>query len=174
MLAISLQEARSMIKDIEKVRDESTRQETLLHRDQLLHRTQAIKLVKELGVIYPISMDSVKGYLIRGLQLPVDIYTTTVSEEEISAALGFTCHLTFMMSKYLSISLRHKIHVNSSRSVIIHQVLDGGPTILPLFLALLLGANVDCILGVCQINYTPRSHILARIKRVLDVILEGR
>jgi hypothetical protein len=141
-----------------------------------------MKLLRELQTVYPITMgDLRKGYLIRNLRLPVDIYTTTVPEEEISAALGFCCHLVFMISKYLSISMRYRLFCNSSRSAI---QLDGS-TFLPLFSARsverehldhamgLLGANVDCILMSLGIEYTPKSHILARLKRVYDQIIEG-
>jgi hypothetical protein len=152
-----------------------------LNHDQFKREAQCIKLLRELRTIYPITLDSQKGYLIRDLRLPVDIYTTMVPEEEISAALGFCCHLVFMMSKYLSVQLRHRIYCNSSRSAIQQD----GTAVYPLFTAravereqldrglTLLRADVDCILMTYNIDYTPTSHILARVKRVYDHIIDG-
>ena len=150
---------------------------------QYLFRKEAqqMKLLRELQMVYPITLDPKKGYLIRDSRLPVDIYTTTVPEEEISAALGFCCHLVFMTSKYLTISLRYRLFCNSSRSAIQMEA----NTFLPLFTARsverehlergmdLLGANVDCILMNLGIDYTPKSHILARLKRIFDHVVEG-
>ena len=140
-----------------------------------------MKLVRELRTIYPILLDSQKGFLIRGLRLPVDILTTAVPEDEISAALGFCCHLVFMLAKYLSISMRYRIFCNSSRSAI----QSNGTSFLPLFLARsverehleqgmwLLGENIDCMLITLGIEFTPGSHILGKLKRVYDHITEG-
>jgi hypothetical protein len=175
-----LQQAKTVEQDIRLVRTETKQQEIQLHRDRFLTDAQRVKLLKELRTIYPLTLDPQKGYLIRELRLPVDIYTTSVPEDEMSAALGYACHLVFMVSKYLSVPLRHRIYCNSSRSVIQH---DG--ILFPLFLArhvereqleralALLGADVDCILMTYQIGFTPKSHILARLKRLFDHIVEG-
>jgi hypothetical protein len=178
-----LQQAKSVKEDIRLVRAELKHQAVLLRRDEFLREAQCIRLLRELQTIYPITLDSQKGYLIRDLRLPVDIYTTMVPEEEISAALGFACHLLFMFSKYLSVNLRHRVFCNSSRSAIQQ---DGGTAIVyPLFMArnvereqlerglTLMGANVDCILMTYRMEYTPKSHILARLKRIYDHVIEG-
>jgi hypothetical protein len=180
-LAALVEEARGIEEDIRLVRAESKKQTVQLSHDQFLREAQCIKLVRELRTIYPITLDSQKGYLIRNLRLPVDIYTTMVPEEEISAALGFCSHLIFLMSKYLSVQLRYRIFCNSSRSAIQQD----GAALYPLFTArsiereqldrglTLLGANVDCILMTNHIDYTPKSHILARLKRIYDDIIDG-
>lgn len=176
-----LQEAKDIEEDIRLVRAEMKSQALELSHDRFLREAQCIKLLRELRTIYPITLDSQKGYLIRDLRLPVDLYTTTVPEEEISAALGFCSHLVFMMSKYLSVQLRHRIYCNSSRSAIQQD----GNAIFPLFTAraiereqldrglALLGQDVDCILLMYDIEFTPTSHILARLKRVYDHIIDG-
>lgn len=180
-LVALVQEAKGIEEDIRLVQAEMKSQAGELNQDKFMREAQCIKLVRELRTIYPITLDSQKGYLIRDLRLPVDIYTTTVPEEEISAALGFCCHLLFMMSKYLSVQLRHRIYCNSSRSA----VQQDGTSLFPLFTArgvereqldrglTLLGDDVDCILMTYSINYTPKSHILARLKRAYDHIIEG-
>lgn len=180
-LTFMLQEANDLERHIQLVETETKVQMIEFRKDEFRKEAQHMKLLRELQTVYPITMDPRKGYLIRNLRLPVDIYTTTVPEEEIAAALGFCCHLVFMMSKYLSISLRYRLFCNSSRSAV---QLDAN-TFLPLFTARsverehleramgLLGANVDCILVTLGIEFTPKSHILARLKRVYDQIIAG-
>jgi hypothetical protein len=120
----------------------------------------------------------------------VDIYTTGILEEEVNASLGYCAHLIFMVAKYLTIQLRHRIFCNGSRSAI---ELDG-VGVFPLFLgrlaaralereqvdrgARLLGTNVDCIL--MHLNLLPSSssslqqyHILARLQIILNFVAEG-
>ncbi len=176
-----LREANEVKQHITQIKEETKKQSTEFRKDLFRKGAQQIKLLRELQMVYPITLDSKKGFLIRDLRLPVDIYTTTVPEEEISAALGFCCHLIFMASKYFSIALRYRLFCNSSRSAI---QLDAN-TFLPLFTARsverehldramdLLGANADCILMTLGIEFTPKSHILARLKRIYDYIIEG-
>ena len=166
---------------MELIEQESQNQSAAFRQCLFRKEAQQMKLLRELQLVYPITLDPKKGYLIRDLRLPVDIYTTTVPEEEISAALGFCCHLVFMTSKYLTISLRYRLFCNSSRSAI---QMDAN-TFLPLFTARsvereqlergmdLLGANVDCILMNLGIDFTPKSHVLARVKRIFDHVVEG-
>lgn len=176
-----LQDANDIEGQIQLIAAETKKQTAELNKDIFLAEAQHMKLLRELQTVYPITLDPKKGYLIRDLRLPVDIYTTAVPEEEISAALGFCCHLVFMISKYLSISLRYRLFCNSSRSAVQLDV----NTFLPLFAARsverehldhamsLLGANVDCILMTHGIEFTPKSHILARLQRVYDQIIQG-
>lgn len=166
---------------ISRIATETDKQGKELRKDELRKQALQMKLLRELHTVYPIHLDSKKGYLIRNLRLPVDTYTTGVSEEEISAALGFCCHLVFMISKYLGISLRYRLFCNSSRSAV---QLDAN-TFLPLFISrmverehldramTLLGSDVDCILMTIGIEFTPKSHILARLQRVYEHIIEG-
>lgn len=181
VLMSMLQEAKELEQHITIVTKETEEQKIEFVKDTFRKEAQQMKLLRELQMVYPICLDPKKGFLIRDLRLPVDIYTTTVPEEEISAALGFCCHLIFMTSKYLTVPLRYRLFCNSSRSAI---QLDAN-TFLPLFTARsverehldrameLLGTNTDCILMTLGIDYTPKSHILSRLKRVFDHIIEG-
>jgi hypothetical protein len=138
-----------------------------------------VKLLKELRVIYPIQCMSEHRYFIRGLELPSDLHNGDVSEDEVSAALGFVCHSLVMISKYLSIPLRYRIICNSSRSAVQDDEVD----ILPLFQArvveasqldrgmTLLELNVECILKNRGICCAEKSNILAKIKRIYDKII---
>lgn len=171
-----LQEAKDLEHDIGLVQNETTSQTEQLRREEFLKQAQCIKLLRELSTIYPISQKD-DQYTIRGLALPSDVYATSITEEEVSAALGFVCHLVVMMSKYLSIQLRHRIYANSSRSAVAQ---DSGAHIYPLFTArvveqeqlkrgmALLGANVDCMVQTRGIECAPNSHLLARLQKIYE------
>ena len=179
-LEIQLQEAKLVEQEIEFLQKETKNQQTQSHRDKFLMDAQCVKLLKELRTIYPLTLDKQKGYLIREMQIPVDIYTTAVGDDEISAALSFACHLIVMTSKYLNAPLPHRIFCNSSRSAIRHNGM-----LYPLFVTravereqlergmTLLGSNVDCMLLTYNVEFTPKSHILARLQRLFDVLIEG-
>jgi hypothetical protein len=74
----------------------------LLQKEFLLESRQ-IKLLSELQAIYPIERLENQEFAIRGLELPVDVVNTTKDDEHISSALGYLCHLVFMLSKYLQV-----------------------------------------------------------------------
>ena len=91
---------------------------------------QQRKLLCDLRSIYPIQQhlpDNV--YMIGGIPLPSDIHSLVSSDEMISTALGYICHLVFMTCKYLNIPHRYRLICNSSRSVI----QDDNSDIFPLF-----------------------------------------
>jgi hypothetical protein len=205
----------SLVKELQVLNDEVAliqtelqRQSLCLQQDEILKQAISIKLVRDLQVVYPITLDTVSnntssialsliggsaanrgtvgGYLIRGLRLPVDIYTTAVPEEEINASLGYCAHLVYMIAKYLTIQLRHRIFCNSSRSAIQQD----GVGVFPLFLgrmvarslereqvdrgARLLGANVNCILMHLNMPASMQQlHILARLKAILNFVATG-
>ena len=142
---------------------------------------QRVKLLKELRTIYPIQCQSEQRFCIRGLEVPSDLHDGTVTEDEISAALGFLCHTLVMISKYLAVSLRYRIVCNSSRSAVQQDPV----TILPLFQAravekeqldravALLHRNAECILKTRGIRYEENSHILSKIDQIYDSFVDG-
>lgn len=204
-----MQEIQAVERDIKRVKNELSKQTLMLEREEFLKEAQSIKLFRDLRDVYPIASGSAAApgviatvtatteeneiYLIRGLRLPGDIYTSAIPDEEVSTALGYCAHLVFMAAKYQTIQLRHRIFCNGSRSAI---ELDG-VEIFPLFMgrlaaralerervdrgARLLGANVDCIM--MHLNLMPSSsssssvheiHILARLRTILDFVAEGK
>jgi UV radiation resistance-associated gene protein len=135
----------------------------------------------DLRNIYPITfLRGEDRFLIRDLCIPLDIHSGAVTEEEISAALGFLCHLISMVSKYMSVQLRHRVFCNSSRSAIQEE----GGAIYPLFLARvvereeldrglqLLRRNVECIMKARDIDFQPREHILVNVKKLFDIMID--
>lgn len=143
---------------------------------------QRIKLLEELRMIYPIRGQAEETWFIRGQEIPKDLHAGGISEEEISAALGFMAHSVVMIAKYLSIPLRYRIVCNSSRSA----VQQDATTILPLFQArmvereeldramVLMGRNVACILKTRGIIYSEDAHILRKVNRIYESIVDGR
>lgn len=207
-LACLVKELQEVDDDVVIMQSELQIQSLGLQRDEVLKQALSIKLVRDLQAVYPITLDTptnntssmalsliggssnnrgaAGGYLIRGLRLPVDIYTTTVPEEEINASLGYCAHLVYMIAKYLAIPLRHRIFCNSSRSAIQQD----GVGVFPLFLgrmvarslereqvdrgARLLGANVNCILMHLNMPSSLRLvHILARLQAILSFVATG-
>jgi len=201
-----MKEVQIVERDILRTSKELKKQLLKWKRNELLKSAQSIKLIRDLRDIYPITTESAtmqsfpfsaavnttkyesggKGYIIRGLRLPVDIYTTGIPEEEVNASLGYCAHLVLTVAKYLNIHLRYRIFCNGSRSAI---ELESG-IVLPLFLgrlaaralereqvdrgARLLGANVDCILMHLNLMSLQEYHILARLQIILNFVAEGK
>jgi hypothetical protein len=180
-----LQEAKTISNEIGLLKLEMTSQAEQLRKDAFWKEAHGIKLVRELSSIYPITKDKDgKNHFICGIKLPADIPASIINmpEEELSAALGYVCHLLVIMSKYLDIPLRHRIYANSSRSAIAQ---DGGSAIFPLFSARmiereeleyglgLLDADVECLIKSRGIEYEPTKNLLARLKIILDQAQNG-
>jgi hypothetical protein len=150
-------------------------------RVEFLLEAQRIKLFRELRTIFPVTVTLDQRYLILGLEIPSDLYAGTVSEEEVSAALGYLAHLVAMMSKYLAIPLRYRLHCNSSRSAI----QDDRAAAFPLFQGRtvergqleygvrLLDRNVECICRMKGIRLPAKARVLAKVKRVYEYVIDG-
>jgi hypothetical protein len=150
-------------------------------RIEFLLQAQRIKLFRELRTIFPVTVSLDQRYLIVGLEIPSDLYAGTVTEEEVSASLGYLAHLVAMMSKYLAIPLRYRLHCNSSRSAI----QDDRAAAFPLFQGRtvermqleygvrLLDRNVECICRSKGIRLPAKAHVLAKVKRVYEYVIDG-
>ena len=58
-------------------------------------------------------------YTISGVPLPYDVHDPAITDEQVSTALGFLCHLVALTSKYLAVPLRYSIVCKWSRSAIL-------------------------------------------------------
>jgi len=177
-----MQTASQIEKDIALL-DKVVREEIqLCRKSEFFLEAQRLKLLRDLQKIYPITIafGAEEKYCIRGLRIPADIYGGGVPEDELSAALGFLCHLVSLTTKYLGVPLRYRIFCNSSRSAI-H---DDGGSVFPLFQAravereqldhgvLLLHRDVDCILRARDIAHQSHEHILVKLKLLFDCNVE--
>jgi len=154
-----------------------------------------------------------RRFLIRGLEIPTSLFVVGAAgntaqqppppppDEEVAAALGFLAHATQLLSKYLDVHLRYRLHCHASRSAI-----QGGggdergsssqSTIYPLFpgravdreqleyAVHLLDRNVDCLCAARGISFAtaassstgaapPQVHVLAKVKRIYEQVIEG-
>lgn len=191
-LAILKQEGEDNIRISKHVETTRTQIEEVLTETEVLGResqkneflldAQRIRLFRELRLVYPITLiASEQRYKIRDLEISNEIFVGPVADEETNAALGCLCHLLSMMGKYLSIQYRYRIYYHSSRSAI----QDDRAVVFPLFIGRtiereqfehglrLLGSNVDCLIKVHGIRVSPRLHILGKVKRIYESVIDG-
>jgi len=129
---------------------------------QLRMQTRRAKMLSQIQSIYPISVpvSTHQGYyVIRDIRIP----TTNVlaeDEENISSALGYVCHILILLSKYLEIPLRYRIHYRASRSYISDEISPIGSNQYPLYFRGVDKEKYEC--GVILLN------------RIVDQILSCR
>jgi hypothetical protein len=170
--------------EIQRVLSSSTVE---IQRLEFMIEAQRIRLIQELANIYPITHSTASTtqqqsrWFIRGLELPSDIYTGP--EDVVSASLGFLCHCVHLMSKYLGIHVRYRLHCQASRSAI----QDERGSVFPLFVSRtvereqveyalhLLDLDIICIGQARRIEMLPgKLHILAKVKRIYIHFIEGK
>ena len=80
---------------------------------------QIRRICEDLSLVYPLEPIKNKAlhFSIRGIHLPNSAFDDT-NRDEIAAALGFTSHLVYMLSLYLSTPLPYPIFPNGSTSTI--------------------------------------------------------
>jgi hypothetical protein len=184
---IALQEGTAQVQTMQEQTDQVQQaldeEDLEARRVEFLLQAQRVKLFRELRTVFPVTVSLDQRYLIIGLEIPAhsDLYAGRVSEEEISAALGYLAHLVAMMSKYLAVQLRYRLHCNSSRSAI----QDDRAAAFPLFQGRtvereqlehgvrLLDRNVECICRSKGIRLPAKAHVLAKVKRVYEYIIDG-
>lgn len=151
-------------------------------------QTQQIRLVRELQQIYPITVyvggpgDARHRFRVRDLEFPATFQDMLMApEEELSAVLGYTCHLVHMLSKYLSVQLRYRLLCHNSKS----GIQDDRAILYPLFYGrnvdreqfehgfTLLQRNVDFFCRDRELSVAPKLHILGKLKRVCEHVIDG-
>lgn len=96
--------------------------ENLLHLKTILNK-QKHNVLHRLKIIYPITLSS-NSECIRGLELPCDL--SSLDDEHVSSVLGYVCHLTLMLSKYLKVPLRYELIYSASRSLVRDSIASSG------------------------------------------------
>ena len=167
-------------------------------------------MLRRLRPIFPIMVVSINTpvnppnyprhqFTIANLPFPDDIHTPVVSDDQVSAALGFVCHLVSLTSKYLGIPLRYALVCKFSRSAVLFlggggnsndgnrvSTTASGRTIYPLFRErgviereqldyglTLLDRNVNCLLRVRKVGYRNDWNLLAKIDRLFAHVIDG-
>ena len=165
--------------------------------------THSCHLLKQLRLIFPIKLvrlsadahgaaanPSQHQFTVAGIPLPDDIHHPATSDDQVSTALGFTCHLMTLISKYLDIPMRYKIVCKFSRSVILDEGRVGIRSTVaayPLFRErgvvdreqldyglVLLMRNVDTLLYRRQVEFRGGWNVLAKLDRLLSSLIDGK
>mmetsp|Transcript_22116 Transcript_22116/g.28641 ORF Transcript_22116/g.28641 Transcript_22116/m.28641 type:complete len:208 (-) Transcript_22116:70-693(-) len=140
-----------------------------------------LNCLQRLKEIYPITV--LGDYdVICGLGCPHDL--VNLDDEQLSAALGYICHLTILLAKYLMVNLRYQLSFHASRSLVYDSLsaADGTVLIYPLFRKEVdrrkfeigmqfLQANIQQLLWVRGVPPTNGS-MLADLKRLYDLEID--
>lgn len=132
-----------------------------------------------LALVYPIEIFE-EHATIRGLVFPKD--SAFADDEQLSAGLGYVCHVTLMLAKYLLVNLRYQLKFHASRSLVCDAVLapDGGTLVFPLFrkdvekkrfdqALFYLQADVQQLMWARGHAYRPWLPVLAHLKTLCDM-----
>ena len=181
-----------------------------IHRLQHLRLIFPIRLVPVVGVgtssssvNHPPNTNNTLSHrqhqhTIAGIPLPNDVHGPAVTDDQVSTALGFLCHLVALTSKYLAIPTRFPLVCKFSRSAVVFGHVGGGGggggtgnvdggerAVYPLFRErgvdreqldygmILLGRNVDCLLGARGVEFDQGWNALATVDRLLAHVIEG-
>jgi len=138
-------------------------------------------LISHLRTVYPVSQSSDgKTLALAGFRLPNSDFTGC-DEEQIATALGFVCHIIFMISKYLEVPLRYPMIPMCSRSVIRDDISQQVSPKFPLYsrgvdrtrfeyAVFLLNKNLEQLLNSQGLDVITLRHTLPN----LQILLGGR
>lgn len=131
--------------------------------------------------IYPISQDDKHNYSIVKVKLPNAEDYQNQDEARIAVGLGFTCHLTIMLSNFMDMPLRYPMKYRGSRSVIfdhVHSKLAEKDREFPLFRSkekfqfnyavFLLNKNISQLRFYCGLATQDLRQTLPNLKSFLE------
>lgn len=146
---------------------------------------QICRIAEDLMVIYPIEPipDKTLAFTIAGLPLPNSSFDA-IDREEVAAALGYTAHLVYLLSFYLSIPIPYPISPNLSTSLIQDPVSQGLPgRTFPLYPVsvqyrfeygvFLLNKDIEFLLNKQGIRGLDIRHTLPNLKYLLYIMTAG-
>jgi len=84
------------------------------------------RLIQELGAIYKIVEVEKNVFAINGFVLPDSDSFNGHDDEKLAIALGYVCHIIFLLAKYLEVPLRYPMTPMCSRSFIRDDILNQG------------------------------------------------
>ncbi|KAJ5745951.1 hypothetical protein N7520_011133 [Penicillium odoratum] len=166
-------------------------QEKLVSSEQLLHHNsedtkgQIRRIAEDLMNIYPIEPipDKTLAFTIAGLPLPNSDFDN-IDREVVAAALGFTAHLVYLLSFYLSVAIPYPVSPNQSISLIQDQISADLPQrVFPLYpvsvhyrfeyAVFLLNKNIEFLLNKTGIRGLDIRHTLPNLKYLLYILTAG-
>ncbi|KAJ1650359.1 hypothetical protein IWQ61_008817 [Dispira simplex] len=99
----------------------------IMESSRVMRGQQITQYMEGLSFIFNITRDSdtTSMYTIgNGLPAPQPNATTTMTDQDINASVGFICHLVTLLARYLEIPLRYPIKYFASRSIIYNPSAD--------------------------------------------------
>ncbi|KAI8772229.1 UV radiation resistance-associated protein-like [Biomphalaria glabrata] len=170
-------------KDAEEKRMQHIQSREMLVKEnaQVLFRRKQI-ISEMVHYIYPITEDEKHNFYINGVKLPNAEDYQGQDEVRVSVALGFTCHLTTMVSHFMDMPLRYPMVHKGSRSIIIdhvHSKLTEKDREFPLYgkgkekfqynyAVFLLNKNISQLRFYCGLGTTDLRQTLPNLKSLLE------
>lgn len=185
--AACVKDAASKMQDVSRLIEPMGQQITSKKDELSVLRTlvtaKQLSLLAELRGLYPIQeQEKGKRYAIRGIVLPSEREFGSAPEEQVSTALGYTCHLVALSSKYLQVPLRYLPQHMASRSAIRDEVLAHTREWPLSWKAAdrdairvgfrMLQRDVKQLLHSQGIQYAEGSHILSNMRKLFVVLLD--
>ncbi|KAJ5832490.1 hypothetical protein N7474_000801 [Penicillium riverlandense] len=166
-------------------------QEKLVSSEQVLNQSadeakgQIRRISEDLLTIYPIEpiADKPLAFTIAGLALPNSSFDD-IDREAVAAALGYTAHLVYLLSFYLSMTVPYPVSPHLSTSLIQDPVSVSLPTrTYPLhpvnvhyrfeYGVFLLNKNIEFLLSKLGLRVLDIRHTLPNLKYLLYVLTAG-
>ncbi|XP_059163649.1 UV radiation resistance-associated protein-like [Physella acuta] len=174
---------QKMLKDTEEKRTMHIQSREMLVKEnaQVLFRRKQI-INEMVHYIYPITQDDKQNFFIHGVRLPNAEDYHGQDEIRLSVALGFTCHLTQMVSHFMDMPLRYPMVHRGSRSTIIdhiHSKLTEKDREFPLYgkgkekfqynyAVFLLNKNISQLRFYCGLGTNDLRQTLPNLKSLLE------
>jgi hypothetical protein len=182
-----VREAAEKMQSVSRLLEPMQAELTLRHDAVLsvhgLITAKQLSLLSEIRSLYPIQeQEKGKRYSIRGIVLPHESAFSTAPEEQVSTALGYTCHLISLASKYLQVPLRYLPQHFVSRSSIKDEILMHTRE-WPLYLKgvdrdqirvgfRMLQRDVKQVLSSQGIAYVENGHVLLNLSLLFSSLLD--
>jgi len=166
-------------------------QENLVSSQKLLNQTsedikgQISRIAEDLSLIYPIEPipDKPLAFTICGLPLPNSNFED-IDREVVAAALGYTAHLVYLLSFYMSVAIPYPINPKQSTSFIQDPVSQDLPQrTFPLhpgsvnyrfeYGVFLLNKDIEFLLNKTGIRGLDIRHTLPNLKYLFYILTAG-
>ncbi|KAE8356699.1 UV radiation resistance protein and autophagy-related subunit 14-domain-containing protein [Aspergillus coremiiformis] len=179
---LTQERARSHLPDAQEKLRSSVK---LLNKDADDSKGQIRRISEDLLAIYPIEPipDKPLAFTIAGITLPNSDFTD-IDRDAVAAALGYTAHLVYLLSFYLSMSIPYPINPYLSNSVIQDPISVSLPQrTYPLYPVnvhyrfeygvFLLNKNIEVLLNNQGLRVLDIRHTLPNLKYLLYILTAG-
>ncbi|KAJ6119968.1 UV radiation resistance protein/autophagy-related protein 14 [Penicillium sp. IBT 18751x] len=176
------EKARSHLPDAQ---EKLVASEKLLHQNSEDMKGQISRIAEDLSSIYPIEPipDKSLAFTICGLPLPNSNFEG-IDREVVAAALGYTAHLVYLLSFYMSAVIPYPINPNQSTSLIQDPVSQDLPQrTFPLYPGsvqyrfeygvFLLNKDIEFLLNKTGIRGLDIRHTLPNLKYLFYILTAG-